>query len=261
MKTLLAGPDCSLEMGWLVAVWVPLVRAYSRSFESTIVICRPGHEFLYEDFATSFECDNRKGKQDRWLLNGKKVNPSAALRAKYSEATTCRPRRRKMYEWTREYWRYGNKDRAYHYDVVIHARAITRYDGVQRNWPLENYERLVSELKVQSVCSIGTIAGALHVPGTEDKRGVALRKLCNILASSTVCVGTSSGPMHLASFCGCPHVVFSDGAHKKSISGTNKKRYKKLWNPFHTKCKVLDAHSWQPPVGLAVRATRKFLRD
>ena len=94
-KTLIAGPDCYLEFGWTLAVWVPVVRKFSRQFSRTVIVCKPGHEYLYEDFAD--ECVNydKKGLPDRWLLDWKKAKMPQAMIDRYPDARVCRPRQKK----------------------------------------------------------------------------------------------------------------------------------------------------------------------
>ena len=86
-----------------------------------------------------------------------------------------------------------------------------------------------------------------------------MEDLCDVLRSSEVCIGVSSGPMHLASLCLCKHVVWTDLKHQKAINGTNKDRYKTIWNPFQTKVKVIDKYGWLPPVDEIYKAVRKML--
>jgi hypothetical protein len=54
-----------------------------------------------------------------------------------------------------------------------------------------------------------------------------------LLANADIVIGPSSGPMHLASLCGAPHVTWTDKA-------STKRRYLGGWNPHKTPCIVLD---------------------
>jgi hypothetical protein len=213
---------------------------------------------LYE-FADDFLLHNPKGCSDRWLFNDKRVKLPNELRI--PGAVLVSPSQDVCCKWKREYVKYGEKRPDCAYDLIIHARAETKYasksNHKNRNWPVKNYVKLLSTLGVKRVCSIGTVAH--HVPGTEDLRGIPLSRLCDIMASSNVLLSPSSGPAHLASLCGCPHVVMTYDKREKAIKGTNKDRYERLWNPLKTPCKILDAHLWQPPVKLTVKAVRKFL--
>ena len=100
--------------------------------------------------------------------------------------------------------------------------------------------RLVERLKGYNIACIGTEDASLHVDYTDDMRGVGLARLTDLMASSRLVVGTSSGPMHLAQLTGTPHLVIS---HK-----INRLRYLRDWAPFGTKCIFVDQWSWHPPV-------------
>ena len=259
MSLLLIGEGC--EWGWLVACYIPAVRRYSRDYEKVVVACAPGHEYLYEDFADEFvECE-QKGNSDRWLLKGRNPHLPSKIRNAYPTAQIVSPREKNCTKWVREYFKYGQEDTDERYDIIFHARAMTKYHQSHLNYPVERYVKVIRELGIDpGMCaSIGHPKGASHVPRTKDLRGVNLERVCRVLAHSKVCVGTSSGPMHLASLCCCPHVVITGNEYQKSIKATNRKRYEKLWNPFKTECTVLDKHKWQPPVHKIVKAAGKYL--
>lgn len=257
MSVLLAGPWYG-EFGWELMTWVPAIRKRSRKFDNTVIACQEGHDYLYRDFAGSFIHCNRKGLPDRWLLNGKKYKISTTIRNLFQEAYLITPRKSVCYEWERDYIKYGLKSEDYEYDLVIHARACTKYGQEAWNWPVKNYEKLVKLLGLKKICSVGTTAH--YIKGTEDLRNISLSRLCNILTSSKAFLSPSSGPGHLASLCGCSHVIMTGSKWQKSIGGKNRDRYKRIWNPFKTECKVLDHHNWQPPVRVVAKALESFLR-
>ena len=264
MRMLIAGPD-TMEFGWLIATWAPAVRHISRLFEAITVICRPEHQYLYE-FATNFIPYSPKGTADRWLFNDRRVKIPGGIsvpKEVIGDVVHISPSKEVCTKWKREFRRYGEVRPEDRYDLIIHARAEKKYahkkNHRNRNWPVKSYVKVLKHLKLGRVCSIGTEKGASHVPGTEDLRGISLSRLCDIMASSRVLLSPSSGPAHLASHCGLPHVVMTYAKVEKAIGTTNKVRYEKLWNPLGTPCKVLDAHSWQPPVKLALKAVEKFL--
>ena len=256
MKLLLAGPWLS-EFGWELMTWVPAIRKYSRKFSKTIVICRPGYDYLYMDFADSIIHKAKKGLPDRWLLNGDKVKMPKIIKNLFPDAEVITTRKSVCTEWGREYIKYGMKTEEYKYDLVIHARSYNKYNQRSWNWPVPRYREVVKSLGLKKVCSIGTIAH--HIDGTEDLRNIPLGQLCNILASSKVILTPSSGPAHLASLCGCPHVVMTGSKWQKAIGGMNRDRYKRVWNPFGTQCKVLDHHDWQPPVPVVLKTLERFV--
>lgn len=258
MRELLAGPWLG-EFGWELMTWIPAIRRYSRKFDGAIVVCKTGHDSLYRDFAnTIIHSDPKAGDlPDRWLINGKKVHLKKAMVECFPNAELVMPRKKVCDDWKREYIKYGMRCNEYAYDLVIHARAHTKYGQRSWNWPVPRYREVVKKLGLGRVCSIGTVAH--HIEGTEDLRGIPLDHLCNILASSKVLLTPSSGPGHLASLCGCSHVIMTDLKWQKSIGGNNRDRYKRIWNPFGTKCKILDHHNWQPPVPVVLKALERLL--
>ena len=260
MKLLLAGND-SIEFGWMVSCWIPAVRKHSRSFDKTVIVCRTGHEYLYEDFADEFVNHDPPGNSDRWLLNGRRPKIPQKILAAYPTATVCEPCEKNCTRWPREYFKYGYGQTDEKYDIVIHARAMTKYHQGDWNYPLEWYTKIIKELGVDSwkCASIGSPTGAHHVPRTNDLRGESLERVCRALANSKVLVGSSSGPMHLGSLCGCPHVVITDRSYQEAIKATNRKRYTSLWNPFGTECVVLDRHNWKTPPHKVAKAIGEYL--
>ncbi|MBD3293846.1 MAG: hypothetical protein GF393_13055 [Armatimonadia bacterium] len=265
MKTLVAGPD-TMEFGWMVATWIPAIRNASRSFEETVVVCNPSHTHLYE-FATRIVPYKAKGVADRWLFNDKKVRLPPGLVVPLStspeDLMAVSPSKEVCTKWKREYVKYGDAERVEGFELLVHARAETKYKHKKshrdRNWPIKNYRKVIKSLGGGRVASIGSKKGASHVPGTEDLRGIPLDKLCDILAASRVLLSPSSGPAHLASLCGCPHVVMTYAKREKAIGSNNRKRYEKLWNPFGTPVSVIDKYGWQPPVEAVVRKVEKYL--
>ena len=135
----------------------------------------------------------------------------------------------------------GDKGKHNHTDsnlIAIHARAcLNKQPG--RNWGFNKWASLVEELS-GSVASIGQVGGAMHIPGTENMRGLPLAELCNLLAACRYAVGPSSGPLHLANACATPAVWWS-GNQK------DKERYETAWNPLKLP-NVCAAETWDPDV-------------
>ena len=63
-------------------------------------------------------------------------------------------------------------------------------------------------------------------------RSVNNTEVLNAITNANCTFGPSSGPMCLASLCGCPHVVWS--------KPSNRIRYEKNWNPLKTKTITLS---------------------
>lgn len=254
-KTLLAGPWVG-EFGWELFVWQAYVRALSRHYEETIIVCKKSSEPLYTDFADNFININISGVADSFFMYG--LNTDDLLRKTLmknkeilkKDLVIFKPRRigyppQTMYDVPfifgnhrilPEYITYGNVIDS-PYDFVFHIRA--RELRKQDNWSIDNWKKLLKMLPQSSkVACIGTLKESGHIDGTDDLRGENLSIVFDILRSAKCCFGPSSGPMHLASLCGCPHVVWS--------TPKNYQRYTKTWNPLQTKVLFDSESSWHP---------------
>jgi hypothetical protein len=52
--------------------------------------------------------------------------------------------------------------------------------------------------------------------------------------------GHSSGPLHLASLCGTPHLVWTN-RKTYGMGKTSREKYESWWNPLRTPVTVLDS--------------------
>jgi hypothetical protein len=250
-----------LEYGWLVAAFIPYLRHIAPKYDKIVVVCRRGEEYLCE-FATSFEYMDDKGRSSGWLFKDKPIKMPSKFKEKYKGYKIVTPTKKNCITNKRKYIKYGVVNDLLKYDIVLHARKEVKYGRTDRNWPEARYVKLLKKLRVDrelSVCSIGSNAGAFCIRGTEDKRGVDAKTLCDILASSMVCVSVSSGPAHLSLLCGLPVVVWTDNCVQRWIGGTNRDRYKKIWNPFDVPAKVISS-GWLPSADLVAKAVDKMLR-
>jgi hypothetical protein len=156
--------------------------------------------------------------------------------------------------------RYGDPDRAEPFDVLIHARAITRKASINyRLWP-----ELLTGLAGLKVGIIGTAAD--FFPSDErratsdaphDLRRLPLDRLMDTLATAGCVVGCSSGTMHLAAACGADLVVWGDT--KTRYRETLERRYKQTWNPHHVRVEWLAADDWQPDPARIAAAIERLL--
>jgi len=142
--------------------------------------------------------------------------------------------------------RYGTPRAEWAGALVVHARD--RGHVPMRNWPQGHWHKLARRifregLAPQIIC-IGTRDHALGVEGALDMRDAPLQRQMDVLASALLAIGPSSGPMHLASLCGCPHVVWCGGgaAERSTTVG----RYRSGWNPHGTPVHAHPYASWQP---------------
>jgi len=252
MSVLLAGP-WNAEFGWELMTWIPAIRHLSQKYDKTVIVCREGHEYLYQDFADDFEIHTRRGRGDRWLYEGKLQRMPKRLLKKYKGAKIITPTPSICMKAGRKFFQYGTPRRT-GYDILIHARSETKYGQQRFNWPVQNYVKVLEKLGNPKAASIGT--KAYHIPGTKDLRGIDMAALCDYMAASRILIGPSSGAMHLGALCNCPLLVWTGREKQKIIKTTNAGRYKKLWNPFGTPVTVLDQEGWRPSVHLVVKALK-----
>ena len=246
MTTLYAGPWIA-ELGWELFCWQGYLRHRSRHYDKTVIACEQGHEVLYQDFAD--EIIPVKLNVERrycWKARGYKTpEPEQLFGGPLDDGIWYRPNeavvvyaKQSINFEQQEFVKLGNNNRN-GYDIVVHARCRTL--APNRNWPLKSWHALLHTCDGATVACIGSKQDALHVAG-DDLRGIPLADLCDVLASSRLIVGPSSGPMHLASLCGCPQVVwFGEPAY-------NERRYKTDWNPLGTPVTTLFQTDWQPSV-------------
>lgn len=242
---LLAGPWVG-EFGWELFNWQGYIRHLSTKFDKTIISCRKTSAYLYEDFCNDFifiksigdpdmnRCYgpifgfNKPEKFDHW------ENPENLKYDIVKSVPIVNLKSQKFVD-------YGIKLDEYENSIVIHARSTNKCKTGYRDWSVENWNELVKYLieMGETVISIGLKQTSLHIENTVNKINYNLSTTCNILKSSKLIIGPSSGPMHLASLCKTPQIVWS-GDYK------NKYRYENIWNPFNTKVIYEHENNWNP---------------
>ena len=256
MKTLIAGPWVG-EFGWELFAWHGYIRALSRKYDKTIIISRENSKALYDDFATEFIAYNPSGGDpDAFFMHNvdvKKCFKEVLIKNKIplNEDTTLLLSRRigvpphthyeqgvifGKYLIKPEYICFGEEGQK-QYDFVFHIR--NRSLRKEDNWNLENWFKLKELLGDKKIACIGTKNNSGHVEGTEDLRDLDLKKVFDVLRNARCTFGSSSGPIHLASLCGCPHIVWGD----RSLS---QYRYEENWNPLRTRASFLSEFGWHP---------------
>lgn len=257
MKKLIAGPWVG-EFGWELFAWQGYIRAMSRKYDQTTVISRINSEPLYKDFCNIFYANEPVGGVvDSFYMQGvdfKEEFKKNVVKNKIfldKNTTLFIPRRIGLPPFTHysqpvifgehaikpEYKIYGS-ERKDKYDYVFHIRdrQLVRPED---NWDIANWKQLKEFLgKGKKIACIGTVKESGWIDGTEDLRNIELQTLFDILYNCECVFGPSSGPMHLASLCNAPHVVWSTGA--------NKIRYEENWNPHNTKVCFLSDYEWHP---------------
>ena len=230
-KHLLAGPWVG-EFGWELFAWQAYIRSLSKHYDKTTIICRPTSHDIYSDFADTFMYYSPdKGQADSFFMHG--LDFSKTIREVLSgteildnNTSLLIPRRIGIpphTHWSEafpfgehivkpEYINFTSKYESnifeYKYDYVFHIRdrKLRRQD----NWSLDNWKKLRDMIGDSgTIACIGMRSDAAHIEGIADLRGRDLSMVFQILKYAKCAFGPSSGPMHLASLCGTPHVVWS----------------------------------------------------
>jgi len=246
MSKLFAGPWVG-EFGWELMMWQGHIRTMAKEFDEVIVSARPGHEYLYEDFSTLFVpvvCGNNT---DGYMCSGFRYNN---IHLEYITSNdTFFPAKQytswdaagNTYEFDEQtFIKYGVPLEDKHYDIIFHARNTDKHKTGYRNFDKDKWNQLSAMFPGHKKVSVGTTTAAFHIDDTDDLRDISLKDLSDVFASSTMIVGPSSGPMHLASLCGLHHIVITPAF--------NIDRYNKYWNPLHTSCDIIVDSDWNPPV-------------
>lgn len=270
---LVAGPWVG-EFGWELFGWQGHLRYLSNFFDSVIAYSRPEMEYLYKDFVSDFRAYTPKGPgTGGWKSNFERTPPNVIERdfgyADKSNISYLDGRFRIGYEMNRpedshkrffnqEFVAYGRQDKSLSYDVVVHSRRTGKNHSSHRNgwsrdkWSSYLYE-LIEVLGYKVVC-IGVSSCADSYTLCDSLLDVDLEKSCNALRSSKCIVGPSSGPIHLASLCKCPQVVWSG-------EDRNKPKYENFWNPFSVKCEYIHDDDWDPTIDSVVSSTKELVEN
>lgn len=255
-SNLIAGPWVG-EFGWELFAWQGYLRSLSKHFFKTTIICRENSSALYKDFTDNIIHHNlRTGESDCWFMNNCDIKKSAMQifnenNIHYENSTVLLPTRigaPPKTHWSTpisifgksikpEYILFGNKNIKRNM-CIFHVR--NRKHRSADNWSKSNWDKLFNLISQHGfeVGCIGTKSEALLLEGAIDFRDIDMPVLFDILSNSVACFGPSSGPMHLASLCGCPHVVWS--------IDSNYERYTNNWNPLNTPVLFLSDYSWHP---------------
>lgn len=267
-RKLMAGPFVG-EFGYELFEWQARIRKLSRSFDHTTIITRRSSFDLYGDFAdelidydpgsydcTDFQCPSHHmelvpgqfPKADEWLIPINPAQVRGALKGVKPEFT--------MYgRHEPDLWELSG------IDIAIHARMMKSNENFKkekesRNWSVERWEELVQRLPGNlSIASIGISEQAMHIRGTQNKLDMPLISTMTILRNAKIIIGPSSGPIHLATLCGCPQLTWSRKGHSVNL----KNRYHIAWNPFNAPVHLLEYHSWSPPAKRVFAALKQFI--
>jgi len=288
MEALIIGPVIS-EFGWELMEWQGYCRAKAEGIlKGNVLVCTTvGRQYLYEDFADLFvthniRCD-RDGHKPR---HGKIYNPPELERVRRILTDWSKQLRFRGYNvgrlqsWgpvahipkhieNQKFIRYGHTpvDKANEFKMVVHARNVAVGGPCSGdNYPRQLWDGLLTELfdsklvQPGEVAAIGTHDAAFCPDGCVDRIDYDLSIVADMMHHAKLVIGPSSGPMHLASLCGTPHVVWATGMYQSLMPKGNEYRYKTQWNPFNTPVDVLLHKKGQmiPPEKIAEVVIRRL---
>jgi len=254
MAKLFAGPYVG-EFGWLLFGWQGFLRSMSKDYDHVAIAGREDHRIFYEDFVDEYIPYEPMGIHTRYT-KCKDEHVPAEFYDPFQGYDKIIPAQTQLVSWSQsrgffhynqqyvgdhkqEFRRFGNsKDNLF--DIIFHARDTEKCGSKGRNWGQRRWDRLYEKFKGEKVVFIGSKEEAYCPIGAPDLRGMRLRYVIDIIAGAKVVVGGSSGPIHLASLCGTPHVVWGHPL--------NKRRYEQDWNPLKTPVRFHGADYWRPSV-------------
>lgn len=269
-RILLAGPWVG-EFGWELMAFQGRLRELARRFDRTIVLTSQASHALYSDFAETVDPEIPAGMG---AANGcHRSFPSDALRSEFNgwvrrtvarfrrqlesecpgvEITTYIPTEMPMFPWVATY---RPRQRFVRYGVAAQPTQAPYVVLIRRN------RNLASE-RNQSDAWWAEVSGRLEAQGCRVEFFVEnLDAGLTQLASADLAAGFSTGGMHLASLCACPHFVVSD-ARKWSAGpwpANLKRRYTYIWNPLGTPVRS-ELSGWQQSAEWFAAQTEQALR-
>jgi len=255
MKRLFAGPFVG-EFGHELFCWQGKIRIMSKEYDETTVVCMPGHEHLYSDFADKIIT----WKPEKYIPD---CSFNSAQMKGYPkpdyECTYIPPNTQliQLYDPHQEFVPLANEE-VKEYDFVFSARDTNKHNTGYRNWNHSNWNELANRLNVDGykIASIGRSDMSYYVNGTDNKMDITLKELSFVMAKSKCIVGGSSGPMHYATLCKTKQIVWSGDNIE-----INRKRYEDWWNPFNTPITFIPNQNWNPTVDEVYNSCIEMVRE
>lgn len=250
-ETLIAGPFVG-ELGWELMEWQGFVRRLRRAYRKTVVISYPNSQCLYEDcefWPHSMLLKDSGPGYGNWPR--KRMLDLAAQCAADLKQTSFRVflpvylnkiSRRVIggqeFLSPREL-RQASAD----FDIAFHFRNFQRAGDDYKNYPLDQAAAIVRYClgKGWRVCCIGHPEMAACPAGAQDCRSAGLSETMQILRRVRIVAGGSSAPMHLASLCDLPIVVWTGPPFTVD-------RYFDSWNPHGSRVFLVSDKGFRPPV-------------
>jgi len=258
-NVLFAGPWVG-EFGWELMNWQAYLRSLRPRYDKIIVSARFSSQALYTDFCDEFIPHEIVGLSNSHVIL-ELQNPGELSRICSQvppDAHHLVPQRY-IPSSAQQFIQFGRpSSEKYPVDILIHARGREHETG--RNWPREKWDQLVQALLNDGlrIGSVGVSSSTMQIPGVVDYRDIPLKDTFDVMASARLMLGPSSGPLHLASLCGLPHLVWTD-QRTYGMGKTSREKYETWWNPLGTHVRVMDDHEFNPPVEHIWKATKMIL--
>ena len=248
MKVLLTAPYVG-EFGWEVMAWQGRVRRWFHEggFDRVCVLGAPGKEALYADLPLTYRSVDLSGLPGRASMDGRVFENEGAMlepgqirdalalivhhvKAELEDGGADVIERWPGFDGTlwpcaepfQQFVRYGDDaNRSASASPCVALVRRTRACGAA-NWVSSDWDALSDRLRERGI-------DVVDMP-LDAARAIELLSRCDLA------VGQSTGGLHLASLCGCPHVVWSPEPARRWTRWqmTNRQRYDVFWNPFGT---------------------------
>lgn len=253
------------EFGWELMNWQGRVRYLARhgGFERVIVAAAPGRRALYEGSGIEFRAvmvpalPGTANEDHRIFDDGTRL-PAERIREPMERAVEgisaaagefeilCPPLDGRLWPTTTQWQMFCElrRQRPLATDVVLVDRR--RSSAVERNLSEAWWDELDEALSRKG----------LRVERYAHDVSSAIEQL----SGARLAIGGSTGGLHLASLCRCPHYVWGcDSSHRwTALRMSNRQRYQTFWNPLGTPV-VYDECGWTPSVGHVVDQTLSAL--
>lgn len=240
------------------------MRKVARDFDKVIIEGPANSRYLYEFADEYLENEIQPGFSDEYKGRSKNhLTPDPAAKViRPSPGHMGRPEKRALRRPFKPNpnleWRCLAPEPEHIADVLFSFRPVKKFNGrsiADKEYPIGLCEELVSGM-LETGVTVACIGGPDNycVEGATDLRGISLERQCAALAGAQVCAGPSSGPIHLASLCKTPHVVW----YNRPDQTLSIPRYRDYWNPYQTPFTYMKQQLPKPIE--VIDAVKEFIR-
>lgn len=258
-EILIAGPWLN-ELGWEIMTWQAAVRflRVSKKYQKTYVITFKNREALYED-CELFEHDEKLVNAIFGIGGASRQKTKELVQAcvdhfgikdgfdvftpdDYLSIRSKIMRRFRSDMMFKKFYIAPKDDERF--DVAFHFRDFVRQgDTLQKAFSPRKADSLVERCLSDKlkVCCIGAPGYSYVAEAAENRQSNDLSSTISTMCASRLVVGGSSAPMHLASHCGIPIVVWIS-------SPPGATRFFTFGNPFNSKVFLVTEETFNPEV-------------